>query len=199
MSQLSDEAVIEMEIKLTARSSDEINKKIQELKAAKQRKPAKKSEDGEESEQLQKLLEGLDEKGMNQLKSFVNNPQGFFEFGFENMIRRLGPNAPAILGIIGIVVASPVFMAELLKALSVKGGPFNRDWRRFISEEVEVGISRELQKLKELGFNQVILPQQVGFVPHNENWAYNSFMEINESRLARIGLDDRAAGVLANG
>ena len=77
----------------------------------------------------------------------------------------------------------------------MKGGPFNRDWRRFIDGEVDIGLTREQQKLKELGFEQVILTQIVGYRPNNEGWTFNSLIDINDSRLARIGLSDRAAGL----
>ena len=90
----------------------------------------------------------------------------------------------------------PILYIEIMKALSVKGGPFNRDWRRLIQNEIDAGLSRELVKRRELGIDQVIIPQQRGFVPNNPAATYNSLIHVNESRLARIGLDDRAAGVI---
>jgi len=100
-----------------------------------------------------------------------------------------------MIPIIGAVIASAVLYIEIMKALSVKGGPFNRDWRRFLANEVDVGINRELQKRKELGLIQTIITQDRGFTPNNPAATYNSLILVNESRIARIGLDDRAAGV----
>ena len=77
----------------------------------------------------------------------------------------------------------------------MKGGPLNRDWKRFIEDEVAVGLSRVQQKENELGVSQTILTQVVGFHPNNENWTYNSLFNRNSLRYARIGLSDREAGV----
>lgn len=198
-----EEAIIEFDIELTAKSSDEINAAVEEAKSAKE----KKAEEAEEPEELAKDL--LEEEGVTdpELAEFLTNVKdgdikqfgqlakspGSFISG--QLTKLLGSGAPAIIGPIALAIATPIVMAEIIKALSVKGGPFNRDWRRFIAEEVEVGLNRVQQKQKELGISQVILTQVVGFTPNNENWTYNSLFAIDDSRFARIGLSDRAAGV----
>ena len=86
-------------------------------------------------------------------------------------------------------------MVEFIKALSVKGGALNRDWRRFIANEVAVGLSREQQLEDRFGVSQTILTQIQGFAPNNENFTYNSLYAVNDQRIARIGMSDREAGV----
>ena len=103
--------------------------------------------------------------------------------------------AAAILPALAVAIGAPIVAIEFIKALSVKGGPLNRDWRRFIQEEINIGLSRVQQKRVELGLDQVILTQVQGFQPNNENWTFNSLYGVDDSRLARIGLSDREAGV----
>lgn len=128
-------------------------------------------------------------------EKFLRDPQKYvfdkvkaeFLDQFEDTLESIAPIALAILA----VKLAPL----IIQGLSVKGGPLNRDWRRFISEEVDVGLSRVQQKEKELGVSQVILTQVVGFHPNNENWTFNSLFDRNSQRYARIGLSDREAGV----
>ncbi len=201
-----EEAVIEMDIVLTARASLEIDKAVSKVKKAKEGEGEEPSptdilkEDEFSPEQLEQIqstvgdtLGGLDKADIAQFGVIAKNPTGFISGALTKL---LGSGGAAILDPLALAIATPIVMAEVIKALSVKGGPFNRDWRRFIEGEVEVGLSRLQQKQKELGISQVILTQVVGFTPNNANWTYNSLFNIDDSRFARIGLSDRAAGVL---
>lgn len=115
----------------------------------------------------------------------------------SDMIEALLPaKAKTIIKILLAGGATYAIAVEIIKILSMKGGPLNRDWRRMLSEEIDAGLSREMQKRRELGLDQVILTQQKGFVKNNENWTYNSLYNVDKSRLSRIGLSDRAAGVI---
>lgn len=150
----------------------------------------------EELEQIQSTigdtLGGLDKADIAQFGIMAKNPTGFIGKTVGSLFTG---QAAAVMGPLSVAIATPIVMIEILKALSVKGGPFNRDWRRFISEEVEVGLSRVQQKEKELGITQTILTQIEGFKPNNENWTYNSLFQVDDARIARIGMSDREAGV----
>ncbi len=195
---LPDEAILEFDIVLTAKASEEIRAALDEAKQAKETKEVKAEDEGVTGKktEITEAVDALDDNDIKQLKGILGNPQGFVKGGITDVFKNLGPNAPIILGIVGLVIASPILIKELLKALAVKGGPLNRDWRRFIQKEIDVGLSREQQKQKELGFDQVILTQILGFNPNSESFTYNSLFNIDSSRIARIGLSDRAAGVL---
>lgn len=199
MSSTENDAVIELNVGLQAATKDEIDEylaKVQEIKDNLRGKSQTSSSSAKDDlEKAQDKIRKLNEKEVQKLESFLKNPEGFLEGKLEDLVKRLGPNTPLMLGIVSAITASAVLYMEILKALSQKGGPFNRDWRRLIQKEVTVGLSRLQQKRTELGIDIVILPQTRGFVPNNENWTYNSLITINESRIARIGLDDRAAGV----
>lgn len=163
-------------------------------KDTKGKKNDKKSEEEKKTE-LTEMLESLNEGDVNKLRSFLKNPENFLEMGIEKLFTALGPNSAVILSLVGAITAAPILYIEILKALSVKGGPFNRDWRRVIQKEVDAGLTREQVKLREVGASQTIISQTRGFVPNNPMATYNSLYHVNESRLARIGLDDKAAGV----
>lgn len=215
---MGEEGIIEIEVGLQARTKGEIDEylaKTDKIKEVLQEMRELEEAESDTSEQslakdllrgekkkpekadVTKALESLSENDVNKLKSFLRNPQGMAVGGIDSLLSKLGPNSAAILGIAGAVIASPIFFIELMKALSVKGGPFNRDFRRFIAEEVDVGLSREIVKMRELGDPnaQVILSNIRGWTPNNETWAYNSYFQVNQMRIARIGLDDKAAGV----
>lgn len=173
---------------------NEINAELDEIKEETEK--LKESMPKDDKKKIDDALATLTDKEISDLRSLLQNPTSYFEGGMMNVLKELGPNAPLMLTIVGIITGSAVLYIEILKALSQKGGPFNRDWRRLIGQEVEIGLSRELQKRKELGIDQVILPQTRGFVPNNPIATYNSLYLVNESRIARIGLDDKAAGVI---
>jgi len=196
-----EEAIIEFDIELSAKASEEIRAALDEAKQAKAQKetaaePGAPEEEAKtptelvEDKELDEVLTTIKKGDIGQFGQLAKNPTGFIG---GSLTKLLGTSA--ILGPLALAVATPIVLAEILKALSVKGGPFNRDWRRFIDGEIDIGLTREQQKLKELGFEQVILTQIVGFRPNNEGWTFNSLIDINASRLARIGLSDRAAGL----
>jgi hypothetical protein len=209
----SEEAIIEIDVGLTGSTKSEIDEylaKLNEIKSELQEvrgegvageevpsktKDISKKLTADQEGELSDFLGKLDEGQLKQLQGLAKNPTSFIEGQMGKIFQTLGPRSAMMVPIVGAVVASAVLYIEIMKALSVKGGPFNRDWRRFLANEVEVGINRELQKRKELGIDQVVIAQQRGFTPNNPEATYNSLYEVNESRIARIGLSDRGAGV----
>jgi len=195
----SENAILEFDIIIDAKLSADTEKEIEKLKELKSlQEETGKAETTEEEAVAkgEKEDETLTEFGDTiEGEKFLRNPQAYIfdkvkeELGdqFENVLKIAGPVALAILA----AKLAPM----IIQQLSVKGGPLNRDWKRFIADEVEVGLSRVQQKEKELGVSQVILTQVVGFHPNNENWTFNSLFDRGSTRLARIGLSDREAGV----
>lgn len=205
----STEEILSFNIVIDAVLSEETKKNLEELKSVKEA-PGGAPQDlagelleaeGEFTpEQLAQIestigdtLGGLDKADLAQFGLMAKNPTGFIGAALSRALGAAG--GTAILGPLAIAITAPIVLKEIIKALSVKGGPFNRDWRRFIQAEVEIGLSRVQQKEKELGITQTILTQVQGFKPNNENWTYNSLFDVNDARIARIGLSDREAGV----
>ncbi len=211
---MSEQAIIEVDVGLQARTKSEIDEYLEKVNKIKEglqdiRGGGGGGEQTDDDESEQSLADDLlSAEGKKKKKSkraklnreteqFFQNPKQFIEDQvkeklmdqFEDVLEAIPVAAIAILA----VKVTQYVMAEFVK----KGGPFNRDFRRFIAEEVDVGLSRELVKMRELGVIQTIIPQTRGFVPNNPAATYNSLIHINESRIARIGLEDRAAGVRA--
>ena len=129
------------------------------------------------------------------MSNFATNPTGSALSALTSAITSIGPEGAALVSIIGIALAAPTVITKIVQALSVKGGPLNRDYlTNLVTKQVEVGISRSQQIRLQQGEDQVILSQQAGFTQNNSQWSYNSYLKINDTRLARIGLTDRAAG-----
>jgi len=195
----TENAILEFDIVIDAKLSEDTEAEIEKLKELKSLQEetgqAETTEEeagkdgGEEDETLTEF--GDTAEG----EKFLHDPQKYifekvkaeFMDQFEDTLEAIPPIALAILAI--------KLVPMILQTLNMKGGPLNRDWRRFIADEVEVGLSRVQQKEKELGVSQVILTQVVGFHPNNENWTFNSLFNRNDLRLSRIGLSDREAGV----
>jgi len=174
------EEILSFDIIIDAKLSEGTKDAIEKLETAK-----------EESDGGDYQIEGLGsdvEGGVD----FLKNPKG----KVTNILKDiLGSRAAAIIPALAIAITAPVVMIAFIKALSVKGGPLNRDWRRFIQNEINIGLSRQQQKENELGITQTILTQVVGFNENNENFTYNSLFNVNDARIARIGLSDVEAGV----
>lgn len=195
----SEGAILEFDIIIDAKLSGDTEKEIerlQELKSLQEETDQAETTEEEAVAKGEKDDETLTEFGDTaEGEKFLRNPQAYIfdkvkaEFAdqFEDTLEAVAPIALAILA----AKLAPMIIATL----SMKGGPLNRDWIRFIQDEVEVGLSRVQQKEKELGVSQVILTQVIGFHPNNENWTYNSLFDRSSTRLSRIGLSDREFGV----
>jgi len=195
---------LEFNIVIDAKLSEETKKNLEELKSAsdedkvregmlgleKKQDVLPKIEPEDVQDQLGEAME-VGKDGMKNMASFAKNPGGMVK---GLMTKLLG--AGAMAGPLAIAIAAPIVMVEMIKLMSVKGGPLNRDWRRFIDSEVAVGLSREQQLEDRFGVSQTILTQIRGFAPNNENWTYNNLFDINDQRIARIGMSDREAGVV---
>lgn len=206
---MSSEEILSFDIVIDTRLSEGTKKTLEELKSVDEDLGGPPADISGVQDEAKELL--LAEEELAQIQSVLNEQLGgldkadIVQFGLlaknpgavvsRIMTKLLTSRAAAIMGPLAIAVAAPIVMVEIIKALSVKGGPLNRDWRRFIGEEIAVGLSREQDKEDEFGVSQTILTQVHRFLPNNENWTYNSLFDVNDSRIARIGLTDREAGV----
>lgn len=217
---------IEFEVSLSAEASqgitsaqniiDQANKLIDELKqkiekiqkqspkdtATPKIKEEKKSEPKKEQKkkpntEAEEFLNSLDTKQLSNLKSLATSPEGLISNQFLKFLGGLGPEGAAIVGIITAAVSTPAVIIEIVKVLSQPGGPLNRDWRRFIEKQIDVGLSRQEEKRKALGLDQQIFIQgNRGYTPQNQVWVSNNLVRINENRISRVGLNDREDGLL---
>lgn len=162
---------------------------------------AKKEEtkkDKEDKSEAVEFIESLDTKQLSNLRSLATNPEGFAVSQFLSFLTKGGPHGAAIVGIITAAVSAPAVIIEIVKVLSQPGGPLNRDWRRFIEKQIDIGLTREQEKRKALGSDVVIFVQQRdrGYVTANEIWTSNNQVRLNDNRISRIGLNDRENGLM---
>ncbi len=131
-------------------------------------------------------------------EQILTDPKSFIADQVREQLLKQFEDVLESIPVIALAILAVKVAQYVLDEFVQKGGPFNRDFRRFIQQEVDIGLTRELVKMRELGIGgPTIFAQTRGWVPHNENWTYNSLFQVNASRIARIGLDDKSAGVVA--
>lgn len=149
------------------------------------------------NEDVVKTLNKLDSKGLQTLSNFATNPTSTALSALTQVISLAGPEGQALIAIITLAVTAPMVVKKIVDVLSVKGGPLNRDYlTNLVTKQVEVGLTRQQQVRLIQGEDQVILSQKAGFTQNNSEWGYNSYLKINDTRLAKIGLSDRSFGIV---
>src|SRR5579872_1534049 len=119
-----------------------------------------KNKDDKLKQDVLETLNKLDTKGLQTLYNFSVNPTASVLGQLTKALSAVGPEAQIIIAVVTMAISAPQVIQAIIKALSVKGGPLNRDWKRLVSQEVDAGLSRQLVKQRELGIDQVILNQQ---------------------------------------
>lgn len=144
-----------------------------------------------------RTLNKLDSKGLQTLSAFASNPSSTALSALTQVISLAGPEGQALIAIVALAVSAPTVIKKIVDVLSMKGGPLNRDYlTNLVTKQVEVGLTRQQQVRLIQGEDQVILSQKAGFTQNNSDWGYNSYIKINDTRLAKIGLSDRSFGIV---
>ncbi len=147
-----------------------------------------------EQSEFDSFVKNLDASGLSTLQQLTTNPAGFIQTLAFSGLGKAAQFIP-ILGLLTTALSTPQVIRAIILKLSELGGPFNRDWRRYVQREIDGGIRRELQKLSEKGLTTDVFTQQRGFLPNNVNWTHSNLYSVTEDRLRRAGMDDRAYGV----
>ncbi len=147
-------------------------------------------------ENLTDMVNTLDKKGINELTQFAKSPQGFLEHGFIRLLSAGGPYGAILVAIITAVLAAPQLFVALVEMLAVKGGPLNQDFRYSFDEQENQQFSRMVQYSRLVGDDPVITVLTKGFVVGDADFNFNTLLDANIARTARIGLRDSALGVI---
>ena len=124
----------------------------------------------------------------------LGNPQEFVGHELLRGIKGIGPyGGPIVAGIIAIL-AIPEVTAKIIKILSQKGLPLNRDWKRIIEDEVNSLLSIEGKKKRLLGIDSYIVSQTNRYQPESGSTTYNSLENRDEVIISKIGLAEKAVG-----
>ncbi len=153
----------------------------------------KEEEKKEEKTQQKKFKEAKLDKDAEKL---FTDPKGFITEQVRGELEKQFEDVLEAIPVVALVILAAKVAQYVLDEFVKKGGPFNRDFRRFLQQEIDVGLSREQVKRRDLGIDQVIISQTRGWVPHNTNWTWNSLYHVNQSRISRIAMDDRAEGLV---
>ena len=168
----------------------------------KQREAAEKAiktplEEKNEHEGIQKATEFINEiegKGVRNLTQFATSPQGFMEHGLIRILSKAGPHGAIAVAIITAILAGPQLVEAVVKALGVKGGLLNQDYRFSLSQQFNQMWSRLIQFRKLTGDERVITAQDKGFAVGDPDFVNNNLVDSNISRVGRVGLRHSSLG-----
>ena len=127
----------------------------------------------------------------------ISNPRGFLEDKIFDIIGN-SPTGKAVLAFSPIILAalsSPIVINQIIKFLIQPGGPFDRRLRIIIENNIEQFFSREDQKRRQLGLDQVIFTQNSGFGNAQGRLTTNTLTKKRETGSTEIGLNEIAIGL----
>ena len=145
-----------------------------------------------------KAIEGIIQNHMNSFvkgSQLLTNPQGFIGKELLKNIKGAGAIAGPIGVAITAIIVSVEVMEQVIKVLSQKGLPLNRDWARSIEDEVNSLFSIEDKKKRLLGIDSFIVTQTNTFEPESGSTTHNSLENRDEIIISKIGLAEKAVGV----
>ena len=129
---------------------------------------------------------GIDPTDFKNLLNIARNPQGF-------LLRFLSV-AGLPLAVITTIISSPQLIGQLIDFLTQRGGPFDKFFKRRLDEEQNPFLSREQQKLRQIGEQGVIFSQFQGFGNTNNHLTTNTLAQVRANGISDIGLRDKAGG-----
>ena len=148
---------------------------------------------------IQKATEFINEiegQGIRNLTQFATSPQGFMEHGLIRALGRAGPHGAIIAAIITAIAASPKMVEVIVKALGVKGGPLNQDYRFSEDAQINLIFSRLVQFRKLTGDEQIITAADKGFAVGDPDFVNNNLVYADIARTARVGLRTNSLGYI---
>jgi hypothetical protein len=211
MSQQDQTAVISFPIRLVSEDGVDTEKKefdedaaIQEaidnavdesVDEAVQKATGKTTPQNEEAlESLNEFLQTLDKQGLKKLAAFAKNPTVAVENEILGLLGKAGIPGAIAVAIIGLIIASPEIIKTIVKQLSVKGGPLNQDFHRFIDEENQVGFSRDLQYRRAVGLDVVITDDNRGYLLTDPAFVGNNLVDADKTRSQRLSSNETSYG-----
>lgn len=126
----------------------------------------------------------------------IQNPAGLVGDQLLTMLRGGGPYGVAVLGALGVVMSTAAAAEGLIKHLSQKGLPLNRDWKRAVEDEMNSLFSIEEKKRRLLGKDVFIVTQQDRYQSDSGSTTYNSLENRDEVIISKLGLAEKAEGII---
>ena len=154
------------------------------------------TEDKQGIEKATEFVNEIEGQGIKNLTQFATSPQGFMEHGLIRVLGKAGPHGAIIAAIITAIAASPKMVEVVVKALGVKGGPLNQDYRFSLDAQVNQMFSRIMQFTKLTGDDQIITAKDKGFTVGDADFVNNSLVYADIARTGKVGLTHNSLGYL---
>jgi len=186
-------AILEFPVRITGTVGEDVDAIVEKLEGAKGA-VGESEENAEAMDKIKDLLDGVDSKGLSNLKSLLSNPENFTEAGILNALSRAGPYGAIAVALIGLIIASPELYIQIVKILGQKGGPMNIDYRFNEDQQFNQSFDREIQFSRAIAIDPVITIETKGFVVIDPGFEGNSLIKGSQARSARIGINESAYG-----
>lgn len=201
MSSNDSSAIIEFDVVLKARVDDSETSKIGESGEDKLAQNLLDFEEDEPKNQkkqalkdFEKFASDLDTQGLKNLKALTANPGALVQNKLISMLGRAGIHGAIAVAIITLVIESPEIIKAVVEALGVKGGPLNQDYTRQLDEDLQVGISKDLQFRRAAGFDVIITTSDAKYIITDPAFVNNSLVDIETTRSIRINSNETQYG-----
>lgn len=165
----------------------------------KEEKEIKSSPNGIESTEASKFSKDeLSEikADLKEVQGIISNPQSNIESAVFDVISKnsLGRIAITMIPIVGAALSTPQIARQLVDMLVAPGGPFDRRFKLILANQEEQFLSREAQKRRSLGLDQVVI-SQTGFGNANGRLTVNTLNQVKATGTSNIGLNEVAIGL----
>ena len=137
-------------------------------------------------------------KGMGMAGGIVSNPMGAIQGIFQNLgfIKNFAKMIPHVALVIMAIEIVPMVIKQIIEQLTKAGSPFDKRFKRMMSEERNAFFTREEQRKRQLGLSPVIATSISGFRNLGGVATTWTLKEVREQNgVAPIGLRDKAGGV----
>ena len=128
--------------------------------------------------------------------SVLANPQEFVGTNILKILGGTGPYGAFVVSAITAIATAPAVAVEIIKLLSEKGLPLNRDWVRLIEDEVNGLFSVEEKKRRLLGIDSYIVTQTDRYQPDSGSSTSNSYENRDEIIISKFGQAEKAVGII---
>ena len=146
-----------------------------------------------------KAIEGIIKNHMSAFvkgSSVLANPQEFVGTNILKILGGTGPYGAFVVSAITAIATAPAVAVEIIKLLSEKGLPLNRDWVRLIEDEVNGLFSVEEKKRRLLGIDSYIVTQTDRYQPDSGSSTSNSYENRDEIIISKFGQAEKAVGII---
>jgi len=128
----------------------------------------------------------------------ASNPIGAMQGIFQNLgfVKQFAKMIPHVALLIMAIEIIPMVIKGVIDQMTKAGGPFDKRFKRMMSEERNAFFSREEQRKRQLGLSPVIATSISGFRNLGGVATTWTLKEVREQNgIAPIGLRDKAGGV----